>query len=86
MDWRHRAICRNEDDELFFPVGSTGPAARQLAEAKQVCARCPVREDCLEWAVDNRVAFGVWGGQSEEEREAAKRRAARSRTRTYSDA
>ena len=42
MDWRHRAICRDEDPELFFPVGTSGPALLQIAEAKTVCRRCPV--------------------------------------------
>ena len=44
MDWRHRAICRDEDPELFFPVGNSGPALLQIAEAKAVCQRCPVVE------------------------------------------
>ena len=44
MDWRHDAICRDEDPELFFPVGTSGPALMQIAEAKSVCRRCPVTE------------------------------------------
>ena len=46
MDWRHRAICRDEDPELFFPVGTSGPALLQIAEAKSVCRRCPVVSEC----------------------------------------
>ena len=42
MDWRHRAICRDEDPELFFPIGNTGPALLQIEQAKAVCRRCPV--------------------------------------------
>ena len=49
MDWRHRAICRDEDPELFFPVGTSGPALLQIAEAKSVCRRCPVVSECLTW-------------------------------------
>lgn len=82
MDWRHRAACRDEDSDLHFPVGTTGPALRQIAEAKTVCARCPVAEACLVWAMDNRVEFGVWGGQSETERESMRRREARLRQRS----
>ncbi|MGH3981118.1 MAG: WhiB family transcriptional regulator, partial [Pseudonocardiaceae bacterium] len=41
-DWRHSAACRDEDPELFFPVGDDGPALVQIAAAKTVCARCPV--------------------------------------------
>jgi WhiB family redox-sensing transcriptional regulator len=51
MDWRHRALCRDEDPELFFPIGTTGPAATQVDDAKQVCNRCAVAEDCLSWAL-----------------------------------
>ena len=42
MDWRHRALCRDEDPELFFPIGTTGPALVQIEQAKAVCQRCPV--------------------------------------------
>ena len=47
MDWRHRSACLDEDPELFFPIGNTGPAILQIEEAKQVCRRCEVREQCL---------------------------------------
>ena len=47
MDWRHEAICRDEDPELFFPVGNSGPALSQIAQAKLVCHRCPVTSQCL---------------------------------------
>ena len=49
MSWQHYAACRNRDPELFFPIGSTGPAVRQLQEAKRICAGCPVRSECLEF-------------------------------------
>jgi WhiB family redox-sensing transcriptional regulator len=81
MDWRHRAACLTEDPELFFPVGSTGPAIAQTLEAKKVCARCEVRAECLQWALEQGQDHGVWGGLSEDERRAMKRRNARSRAR-----
>jgi len=69
MSWRHRAACRDEDPEAFFPVGNTGPALLQIEEAKAVCARCPVRNLCLQWAMDTKQLAGVWGGTSEDERQ-----------------
>jgi WhiB family transcriptional regulator, redox-sensing transcriptional regulator len=74
MDWRHHAACRDEDPELFFPIGNTGPALLQIDEAKRVCTRCKVMSDCLQWALDSGQDAGVWGGLSEDERRALKRR------------
>lgn len=75
--WQHRAACLKEDPELFFPIGNTGPARLQIEEAKQVCRRCDVREMCLEWALESGQDHGVWGGMSEDERRALKRRTTR---------
>jgi WhiB family redox-sensing transcriptional regulator len=82
VDWRHRAICRDEDPELFFPVGTSGPALLQIAEAKTVCRRCPVVSECLSWALDSGQDAGVWGGMSEDERRAPKRHNTWTRART----
>ncbi|MEU9980567.1 WhiB family transcriptional regulator [Streptomyces sp. NPDC050856] len=81
-DWRHQAQCRDEDPDLFFPIGNTGPALLQAEEAKAVCRRCPVREQCLRWALESGQEAGVWGGLSEEERRALKRRISRRAGRT----
>ena len=77
MDWRHRSACLDEDPELFFPIGNTGPALVQVAEAKAICRRCDVLQECLDWAVSSGQDAGVWGGMSEDERRAFKRRATR---------
>lgn len=82
MDWRHHALCRDEDPELFFPIGTTGPAATQVEQAKVVCRRCPSVEPCLTWALETGQDAGVWGGTSEDERRALKRRGARAGVRT----
>ncbi|WP_331731483.1 WhiB family transcriptional regulator [Kitasatospora sp. NBC_01300] len=80
--WRDRAVCREEDPELFFPFGNTGPAILQAEQAKSVCRRCPVMETCLQWALETGQDDGVWGGMSAEERRAMKRRAGRNRARS----
>jgi WhiB family transcriptional regulator, redox-sensing transcriptional regulator len=82
MDWRHSALCRDEDPELFFPIGTNGPAAVQVEQAKVVCRRCTVVEDCLTWALETAQESGVWGGTSEDERRALRRRTVRARVTT----
>ncbi|MGW3633562.1 WhiB family transcriptional regulator [Streptomyces sp. NPDC005122] len=73
-NWRESAACRTVDPDLFFPIGSTGPALPQVEEAKAVCRRCPVRDECLRWALDTGQTIGVWGGTSENERRTLRRR------------
>jgi WhiB family redox-sensing transcriptional regulator len=75
-NWREQAACRHEDPDLFFPIGTTGPALVQQEQAKAVCRRCPVQGQCLEWALDTGQTIGVWGGTGENERRTLKRRAA----------
>lgn len=68
--WTDLAACRGPgvDPELFFPVSEYGPAVRQVAVAKAICARCPVASDCLVWALRAGEAAGIWGGTTPEER------------------
>jgi WhiB family transcriptional regulator, redox-sensing transcriptional regulator len=63
--WRELAACRGTDLEVFFPERgeSAGPA-------RQICARCPVRQPCLDYAITNRITHGIWGGLTERERRA----------------
>ncbi|CAM5624818.1 WhiB family transcriptional regulator [Streptomyces pilosus] len=75
-NWRSSAACRTEDPDLFFPIGTSGPALMQTEQAKAVCRRCRVQEQCLEWALETGQSIGVWGGTSETERRALKRRIA----------
>ena len=67
-NWREMAACRHADPDLFFPVSETGAALLQVGEAKRICRACPVRTRCLDWALDQRVTSGIWGGRTEEER------------------
>jgi len=53
---------------MFFPVSSVGPGHDEVAAAKEVCAACLVRRQCLQFALATRQAHGVWGGTTEEER------------------
>jgi WhiB family transcriptional regulator, redox-sensing transcriptional regulator len=68
--WRFLAACADYDPDLFFPIGTSGPALRQAERAKAVCAGCPVRAECLDWAQTTGQTYGVWGGLDEHEREA----------------
>lgn len=78
--WLRHAACVDADPELFFPVGESGPAAEQARRAKEVCHRCPVERECLEWALETGRTSGVWGGTDEEERRRMRRRSDRRRT------
>ena len=53
---------------MFFPVSTVGPGQDEVTRAKEVCAACLVRRQCLQFALATRQAHGVWGGTTEEER------------------
>jgi WhiB family redox-sensing transcriptional regulator len=67
--WMLNAKCRGVDPASFFPSDGSGVEA-----AQHVCATCPVRVECLEYALENRIEHGVWGGASERERRRIMRR------------
>lgn len=72
--WRTQARCRGVDPLIFHPVND----ADEAEEAKAVCALCPVREACLEYAITAREKDGVWGGLTARERRRIIRRRRRS--------
>jgi WhiB family transcriptional regulator, redox-sensing transcriptional regulator len=78
MWWLPAAACIGEDPDLFFPIGSSEPAAQQAARAKAVCRSCTVRAECLEWSLATYQDAGVWGGLDEEERREIRRARRRS--------
>ena len=81
VDWQARAACSEVevDPEIFFPErGGSSKAARA------VCERCDVREKCLEYALNNKEQFGIWGGTSERERRRLRKERARRRLRAVS--
>ena len=63
VEWQSQARCAEVDPEIFFPErGGSSKAARE------VCSQCAVRSQCLEYALNNKEQFGIWGGTSERER------------------
>jgi WhiB family redox-sensing transcriptional regulator len=80
-EWWSLAACQSADPDLFFPISGSGPALGQMARAKAVCAACPVRSDCLRYALDAGPLQGVWGGLTEEERRLQRQREAKARLR-----
>jgi WhiB family transcriptional regulator, redox-sensing transcriptional regulator len=73
------AACRGMEAPLFFgPDDETRPEREiREAKAKAVCQRCPVREQCLDFALGNSVRYGIWGGLNQEERSRERRRRVR---------
>ena len=77
--WFAHARCRNHPPALFFPSDSAG-----VEIARKICAACPVRAACLEYALTCHIEHGVWGGASERARQRLlrnRRTAFRERTR-----
>ena len=85
--WWDLAACRGEDASSFFAPAYFEKRSEKLAReavAKSFCRRCPVRDDCLEYALDLRDPHGVWGGLNEMERRAVLRQRARGGARQAS--
>lgn len=73
LSWRQKGSCRGLDPAVFYPASDD-----DAEPAKAVCAGCPVRQLCLEYALANRERDGIWGGATERER----RRMLRQRRKT----
>jgi WhiB family redox-sensing transcriptional regulator len=73
-DWRELSACRDSDPEVFFPVGTTGPAVSNIEKARAICTTCTVLEECLQYALETNQESGVWGGYPEEERRRLRKR------------
>lgn len=63
MTWQEEGSCRGVDPEVFFPISDD-----EAWRAKEYCAVCTVRTDCLAFSLQNRERYGVWGGVTERER------------------
>lgn len=67
-EWRAHGACIGVHPNIFFPE-----RGESVVEAKTICAACPVRGECLDFALDNSEKFGIWGGRSERERRRMRR-------------
>lgn len=65
-EWQHRTACTPDEIDLFYPDSESSPAA--YAQAREICGMCPVRAECLEWAMDLGDDHGMWGGLTARER------------------
>lgn len=71
--WKARGACQGADADLFFPAGAAGDAIATIEAAKAVCATCPVKEPCLQFAFETNQEAGIWGGTDEAERRRLRR-------------
>lgn len=70
--WRKQAACLGYQEQMF-----PGAVPHEIENAKSICRRCPVINECLQWALATREPSGVWGGMSEKERTSLLRQTAR---------
>ncbi|WP_442788361.1 WhiB family transcriptional regulator [Amycolatopsis sp. NBC_01286] len=75
--------CFGEDPELFFPLGEGRAFTEQIREAKQVCAGCPLRQQCLQFGMTQ--SDGIFGGLTAEERRTMREAAGRPAGRSEED-
>ena len=81
--WQDHAACRGEDPEQWF---ATDGGPDNYTYPRSVCDRCPVKAECLDFAIDNGERHGMWGGKSPREREAERRRRSRARVKARREA
>ncbi len=62
-EWMADGKCREYPAEVFFPRDGVG-----VIKAQRICTQCPVAAQCLEYALENHIDHGIWGGRSERER------------------
>jgi WhiB family redox-sensing transcriptional regulator len=76
LQWQEQAACQGYGSDLFFEPDNELRVVRARREqaAKKVCAECPVRSECLNFAESGPEVFGVWGGTTQRERAIRRRR------------
>ena len=70
LTWRDDAVCRGFDISVFFPDESD---SKSIAHAKEICASCPVQQECTSYAVEHNQTDGIWGGTTRQERRRLRR-------------
>lgn len=65
--WRDDALCKGKETDSFFAEGAGGAGTVYL-KARCLCFHCPVQKQCLDYAVDNSIFYGLWGGLAYRER------------------
>jgi len=68
MDWQGSALCAEVDPDMWFP--DAGGASKEYLAAKALCQRCPIRAQCLAFALEHHEDHGIWGGLAPSERRA----------------
>lgn len=76
-EWHERAACREYDPDDWFEIPTGRPHDDPIAEIRAICNTCPVKTQCLQFALDTGQEYGVWGGTTPAERAAARHRAHR---------
>lgn len=69
--WAVFSACKDADPNMFFPTTPDGERA-----AMRICQGCSVAMECLEFALETRARFGIWGGQNEKQRKVLERQIA----------
>ena len=68
--WRDYAACKGYDTNMFFPERGNGSTPEKVAVSKSICMRCPSRVPCLQFAIDNNLTYGTYGGVAPHDRRA----------------
>jgi WhiB family transcriptional regulator, redox-sensing transcriptional regulator len=72
LEWQVGGLCRKMDPEFFFPEGKG--SSNQARIAKKICLECPIMRECRNWALSRGEEFGVWGGLSDSDRRAIRKK------------
>jgi WhiB family redox-sensing transcriptional regulator len=80
-DWRAAAACLSADPDLFFPIATGASVEGEVSSALRICARCAVRQQCLDFAMRTGETQGIWGGTTPDQRTRVRRNSARVRQR-----